>query len=540
LLSVILLLNACSLMKKRADLIVTNGTVYTVSGISPVVESFAVAGGKIIATGTSEEILRSFSSDSVTDLGGKPVFPGFIDAHCHFYGLALSLQWIDLTGAASFEEVLKKVTEGAKESPGEWIVGRGWDQNLWKGQKFPEKTELDKLFPSRPVVLVRVDGHSLLANQAALDRAGITLQNKYTRDEVTVSGGRLTGLLSENAADRMKAAIPEPTGEELARLLQRAEQLCFATGLTGVTDAGLDTEVIRLMDSLQKQGRLKIHISAMLSPTQENFTTFVEKGRYETDRLHITAIKLYADGSLGSRTALLKRPYADDPGKQGVLVTSPDSIRRYCSLALLHGYQVNTHAIGDSAVRLILEIYKEYLKGRNDLRWRIEHSQVVDPADVHLFGEFSVIPSVQATHATSDMYWAEARLGPERIKGAYAYKTLMGQNGWIPNGTDFPIEKVSPLLTFYAAVSRQDLKGYPEGGFQPENALTREEALKSVTIWAARSDFEEQESGSIEPGKWADFVVLGSDILKIPIREVPSVNVLRTYIHGEKVWSKPG
>jgi predicted amidohydrolase YtcJ len=523
------------MMKKRADTIFYNGQIHTVNASNTISAAMAVRNGKILDIGDSADILHSFSADSMIDLGGKHVFPGFIDAHCHFYGLALSLQWVDLRGAESFDEVIARMQAKASTEPGGWLVGRGWDQNLWPGQKFPDKARLDELFPDRPVALLRIDGHSLLANRAALDAAGIGPGHTYKAQEVETVNGRLTGILSENAADRLRSAIPTPEGAELASLLYEAQKVCFQNGLTGVTDAGLDLKTILFIDSLQKNGSLRIHISAMLNPTLENYDQFVAKGPYITDRLHISAIKVYADGSLGSRTALMKRPYSDDPSKSGVLVTSFDSIRKVCIMAKMHGYQVNTHCIGDSAVKLVLDIYAGFLGGKNDLRWRIEHAQVVDPMDLHLFGHFSVIPCVQATHATSDMYWAGDRLGPERIKGAYAYKQLMEQNGWIPNGTDFPIEQVSPLLTFYAATARQDLKGFPEGGFQPENALTREEALRSITIWAAKANFDENLSGSLEPGKWADFVVLDRDIMTISLGDIPGTTILATWIRGSVI-----
>ncbi len=519
-------------MKNKADTIIFNGKITTVDENGTTVAAMAIKDGKILAVGTTDDIINTYSADSVFDLGGKPVFPGFIDAHCHFYGLALSQMWVDLRGAGSFGEVLERMKERARKDPSGWLVGRGWDHNLWPEKTFPDRARLDEMFPGRPVVLMRIDGHSLLASQAALDAAGIGTGEAFTPQEVEKVEGRLTGILSENAADKVRSAIPSPTGKDLEKLLSEAQEICIRAGLTGVTDAGLDRDVILFIDSLQKQGILKIRVSAMLNPTPENFTRFVENGPYRTDLLHVSAIKVYADGSLGSRTALMKKPYSDDPSKTGVEVTSPDSIRSICATALDYGYQVNTHCIGDSAVAMVLKIYGEYLEETNDKRWGIEHAQVVDPADMHLFGEFSVIPSVQATHATSDMYWAGERLGPERLKGAYAYRELMEQNGWIPNGTDFPIEQVSPLLTFYAAVSRKDLKGYPEGGFQPENALSRQEALKSITLWAAMSDFDEDVAGSLEPGKRADFVVLDRDILSIPEEEIPMTRVMETWIGG--------
>lgn len=522
-------------MKKEADILFVNGRITTLSKDNDTAEAMAVKDGRILETGKKDDLINTYSVDSMIDLGGRNVYPGFIDAHCHFYGLAQNLQWVDLRGADSFDDVIRRVESRAEQQSGGWLVGRGWDQNLWEGKQFPDRARLDERFPDRPVVLIRVDGHSLLANQAALVAAGIGPGHSWSSQEVIAVNGRLTGILTENAADYLRSLIPAPEGAELSRLLLEAEELCTSQGLTGVTDAGLDLRTLRFIDSLQESGALSIHVSAMLNPTEENIQAFMVNGALKKDRLHVSAVKLYADGSLGSRTALLKNPYTDDPDKTGVSATSKDTIRKYCGLALQYGYQVNIHCIGDSAVKMVLDLYSGFLKGKNDRRWRIEHAQVCDPADLHLFGDYSVIPSVQATHATSDMYWAEDRLGPERLKGAYAYKQLMAQNGWIPNGTDFPIEQVSPLLTFYAATARQDLQGIPEGGFLPENALTRDEALRSITIWAAKANFDEDETGSLEPGKWADFVILDQDVMTIPLSQIPAIQVLETWIHGEKI-----
>jgi predicted amidohydrolase YtcJ len=281
-----------------------------------------------------------------------------------------------------------------------------------------------------------------------------------------------------------------------------------------------------------------MRINAMLSPTQENLDTYVDGGPYITDRLSVRSIKLYADGALGSRGALLIAEYSDDPGNGGIMLTPPDTIRSICQQAIDDGYQICTHAIGDSANRMMLHLYGEFLQGSNDLRWRIEHAQIIAPEDFALFGKHNIVPSVQPTHATSDMYWAADRVGQERIKGAYAYKQLLDQSGWIPLGTDFPIEQTNPMLTFFAAAARQDVESYPEGGFQSENALSREETLRGMTIWAARAAFEENRKGSLEPGKVADFVVLDADIMEIPLAEVPKVRVIKTFLGGQQVYSR--
>ncbi|MFH1160216.1 MAG: amidohydrolase [bacterium] len=521
-------------MKQKADAILLGKKIYTLNDSIPITEAVAIDKGKIIGTGSKEELLSRFQPANIIEAGNAFVYPGFIDAHCHFYGLARGLKWVDLVGCTSFEEVLDRISRAGADKA-EWITGRGWDQNLWENRKFPTKEKLDLLFPDRPVALVRIDGHVLLANQVALDRAGIDKNHHFSVGEVEIVKGKLTGILCENAADFLRNNIPKPTKGALVDLLRKAQHQCFSVGLTGVSDAGLEHDILKLLDSIQQQSDLKLHIYAMIEPSGDNIREYLRRGPFKTDRLNICSVKLYADGSLGSRTALLKQPYSDDPSKTGIRVTSPDSIREICRLAFDHGYQVNTHCIGDSVNLIVLEIYGEFLQEKNDRRWRIEHAQVVDPADLPLFKAYSVIPSVQATHATSDMYWAGDRLGPERIRWAYAYKDLLEQNGWLANGTDFPIERINPLLTFYAAVARQDLKGYPQGGFQMENALSREEALKSITLWAAKANFDEDLYGSLEPGKWADMVILDRDIMEIPISEIPDVNVMKTFSHGELV-----
>ena len=527
--------NSCGTMKKKADLILTNGIIYTVDSLNTMAEAMAVKDGKIIALGNNEYIAGGFAAAEVIDAKGMAVYPGFIDAHCHFMGFAQGLQYIDLGGLKSFDDVLMHLQHAEKPGQGKWLVGRGWDQNLWINKNFPDNSRLNQLFPDIPVMLIRVDGHVVLANDEALKRAGISENHHFGDGQVEVKNNRLTGILSETAADLIRGVAPQPKDEDLVFLLKQAEQQCFSVGLTTVSDAGLEFSQIRILDSLQRSGKITMHVYAMLTPTEKNIQEFVIHGPFKTDKLNISSIKLYADGSLGSRTARLKKPYTDDPSLNGIIVTSPDSIKVLCRLAMEHGYQVNTHCIGDSAVKLILSIYGSFLKGRNDLRWRIEHAQVVDGADLPLFREYSIIPSIQGTHATSDMYWAENRLGPDRIKWAYAYNGLMKQNGWIANGTDFPIENISPLLTFYASVVRKDLKGFPDGGFQMNNALTRGDALRSMTIWAAKADFLEKEKGSLQVGKDADFVILDQDIMQIQDQDIPKTRVLNTIIRGKNV-----
>ncbi len=533
---VALMMNSCN-QKTEADLIIYNARVYTLDEDFTTTTSFAVQNGKILATGTDAAITGKYIASRMIDAEGRPVYPGFIDGHCHFYGYGLGLvRNADLTGTASFEEILRILEQYHKENPGAWIIGRGWDQNDWEIKEYPHNNILDELFPETPVVLTRIDGHAVLANSIALEKAGITVNREIEGGKIFQEKGRLTGILIDNAADSMKNAIPKPGPEQMKKALLVAQDNCFAAGLTSVVDAGLSFEVIQTIDSLHQAGDLKIRINAMISPNEENFCHFLEKGHYKTGRLHVNAVKLFADGALGSRGALMLEPYADDPGNDGLLMHKQDYYRDILKRAYELNYQVNTHCIGDSANRMMLHLYGEVLKGKNDRRWRIEHAQVIHPDDFQLFARYSIIPSIQSTHATSDMYWAGERLGPERIRGAYAYQELLQQNGWLVNGTDFPVENIYPVYTFYAAVARKDLKGWPEDGFQIENALTREEALKSMTIWAARGSFEETEKGSIEPGKLADFVILQEDIMKVPENEISGVQVWKTFLAGEPVF----
>ncbi|MBN2173064.1 MAG: amidohydrolase [Bacteroidales bacterium] len=527
----------CTETKKKVDLIIHHATVYTVDDGFAIQEAFAVKDGKFIAVGSNQAILDNYKSKNMVDAEGRAVYPGFIDAHCHFYGYGYNLlKRADLIGTKSFGEVIEKIREHFDKYQPEWLEGRGWDQNDWDVKEFPTKELLDEAFPNVPVYLTRIDGHAAIANSEALKRAGITGQTKVNGGEVLLKNGEPTGLLIDNAMELVSNIIPLPDHDEIQKMLLAAEEKCFGVGLTSVHDAGLEKSTIDLIDQMQKDSLLKMRIYAMISPTGENLDHLLDKGPYLTDRLTVRSVKLYADGALGSRGAKIIEPYSDDPGNTGMFMFEPEYYKTICLRALEHGFQVNTHAIGDAGNRFVLNLYAEFLKGNNDLRWRIEHAQVVHPDDFKLFGEYSIIPSVQPTHATSDMYWAEDRLGQERIKGAYAYQQLLAENGWIPLGTDFPVEDINPIFTFYAAVSRKDLQGWPQGGFQPENALSREETLKGMTIWAAKAAFEEDVKGSIEAGKFADFLILENDLMKEQMADVPGIKVKSTWLNGEKVY----
>ncbi|MEJ7738097.1 MAG: amidohydrolase family protein [Chitinophagaceae bacterium] len=528
----------CFAQKKSIDLLIYNARIYTVDARFSKATCLAVHKGRIEAVGDKKALLSTYTSVNQTDANGKFVYPGFIDAHAHFYGYGLSLRTANLVGTSSWEEILSRLLVFSKQNRDGWLTGRGWDQNDWEVKEFPDKEGLDQLFPDRPVLLTRVDGHAAIANQQALDMAGLQAGHTLTGGQVETRNGKLTGILVDNAIRLVSAKIPAPTSDQQKQALLEAQQNCFAAGLTTVNDCGLDYKEVLFIDSLQKAGLLKMRVYAMLSDVTHNYNFLFKTGRIKTDHLNVRSFKVYADGALGSRGAALLQPYSDKPGWSGFLLRTPKHYDSVARLIAQHDFQMCTHAIGDSANRSILNIYGKYLKGKNDKRWRIEHAQVVNSADLNMFGKFSVTPSVQPTHATSDMYWAGERLGLQRVQGAYAFKQLLNQNGWMPLGTDFPVEDISPFKTFYAAVFRIDAKANPHGGFQMENALTRQQALKGMTIWAARSNFEEKEKGSLEKGKMADFVIVDKDLLSAPASEVLKTTVLATYLGGEKVWGK--
>ncbi|NEW78562.1 MAG: amidohydrolase [Gelidibacter sp.] len=530
----ILLITGISCTKKeKVDTIVINANIYTVNENFDKAEAFAIKDGKIVAVGTTQEIQDKYAATFINDAKGKTIVPGFIDAHCHFYGLGLQQQKVDLTDTKSFDEVIKRIVDFQKENDATYITGRGWDQNDWEVKEFPTKEKLDELFPTTPIAITRIDGHALLANQAAIDLAGITVKTPFSGGEILQKNGKLTGIFIDAPMELIEAKIPKPSQKVNIEALKDAEKICFDLGLTTVDDAGLSKETIELIDSLQQAGTLKMRIYAMVSVSDENIDYYAKKGIFKTDRLNVRSFKVYADGALGSRGAAMKKPYSDQHNHFGALVTPLDKLKEFAEKIAATDFQMNTHAIGDSANYVMLKTYKEVLKGKKDSRWRIEHAQIVDVADFNYFE--NILSSVQPTHATSDMYWATDRVGKERMKGAYAYKVLLDTYGKIALGTDFPVEKVSPLLTFYAAVARKDLNNFPENGFQMENALTREETLKGMTIWAAYSNFEENEKGSIEVGKMADFIVLNKNIMEIETDKIPTINVDETYVGGEKV-----
>lgn len=523
---------------KEADLIIHNAKIYSVDEDSTVYEAMAIKDGKIIALGKENQILNKYSAEQKVDAKLAPIYPGFIDAHCHFIGYGLSLQKVDLRGTNSFEDVLQKCKEFDDINNPKWLTGRGWDNTKWENTNYPNKDQLDKLFPNKPVLIRRIDGHAALANQAALDFAGITTETSIEGGVIEVMNGKLTGMLVDNAVNLVLNLIPEPTEIDKKKAIIDAQRNCFEVGLTTVDDAGLNKSDVQLLEKLEKSGELLMNIYVMLSDNEENYGYYIDTvgGPYRSKKINVAAFKFYGDGALGSRGACLLQPYSDRDSVVGMLLSKPEYFKEKAQVVYDHGFQMCTHCIGDSAARLILQTYGEVLGGVNDKRWRIEHAQVIHPDDFHYFRDYTIIPSVQPTHATSDMLWAVLRLGQTRVKDSYAYQKLLQENGMIALGTDFPIENINPIETFYAAVARKNTKGLPKNGFQIENALSRWDALQGMTIWAALSNFEDNEKGSLEVGKRADFVILSKDILSIPEDEILSTTVISTYISGEEVY----
>ena len=532
----LLLIGATSCTNHNADLIIHNARIYTVNDSFELASTLVVKDGKFIAVG-NEDLLEKYSAAAKLDLKGIPVYPGLIDAHCHFYQLGLAQEHVDLRGAKSVEEVIARLKAFASTSEAKVLMGRGWDQNLWELKKFPSKEILDKAFPDKLVVLERIDGHAAYVNSNVLTAAKITKDTKVEGGEVIIDNNEPTGILIDKASDLAYAILPEPSREEQIIALQKAEKIAFANGLTTVDDAGLNRAQLELIDSLQRVNKLKIRVYGMISNTPENLAYYLDKGITQTDRLTIRSVKVYADGALGSRGAALKKPYTDEKKNKGLFITSPEKIEELAYILAKKGFQMNTHAIGDAANEVVLNAYKKALSISPDPRWRIEHAQVVDKVDLQKFGS-KILPSVQPTHATSDMEWADERLGEKRVANAYTYKELLDWSGRIALGTDFPVERVNPIHTYYAAVVRKDLNGNPAGGYQMDNALSRSEALKGMTKWAAYANFEEDEKGSIEVGKVADFVLLTNDIMVLNDSEILATEVLATFLGGEMVYQR--
>jgi predicted amidohydrolase YtcJ len=526
-----------------------NGRIHTLDPARPVGEALSVALGRVVETGSSSELLARLASGvRRIDLGGRTVIPAFTDAHAHLLGYAEESAWLDLSGTKSREDILRLVSARLREtSDGGWILGRGWGQNGWPDARWPERTALDRIAPDNPILLVRVCGHAAFVNSCSLRIAGIT------RETVDPAGGRIvkdadgepTGILLDEAVRLVSAHIAPPTPEEKRKLLIAAARRCLAFGLVGVHEMGISSEDVALCRRLYAAGELPFRITAYLSTGDPGNEPFLESGPppgHADDMFRIVGAKFYADGSLGARSAALLDDYYDEPLNRGILMKPPAELFGQILPWCRKGFQAAVHAIGDAAVRETLDVYArlEAAQPASDGRYRIEHAQVVSSPDLNRFAALGVVPSMQFTHCTSDMGWAGARLGPERIKGAYAWRSLVSAGSRIAGGSDFPVESPNPFLGIYAAATRQNRAGDPAGGWQPSERLTVEEAVRAFTADAAYAAHADALAGSLSRGKYADFIVLSDDVFSIETLRIPLVRVLATVLGGEIVHRSDG
>lgn len=531
-----------------ADLIVTNARIYTADDSRPLVEAFAVRGNRIVFTGSAREAATlKGAATRVVDAGGRTVIPGMVDAHAHFAGLAQTLRAVDLVGTKSVTEVIARVQAKAATLPkGTWITGRGWDQNAWGDTRFPTHDALSAAVPDHPVLLTRVDGHANFVNAAAMKLAGVTAATKDP------SGGKIqrdangapTGVFIDNAQRLVGSKVPELTRDEMRAALKDAIARMHSLGLVGMHDAGASRANIELFEDMAQKRELDLRLYVMIGDNAEALKHYFQVGPRSAlydGQVWVRAVKLYADGAMGSRGAALLEPYSDDPNNTGLLLSAPSHIEEVARQGLAAGFQINTHAIGDRGNRVVLDAYDKALAAtpRADHRFRVEHAQILHQDDIPRFAQMGVIPSMQASHQTSDMYWIGKRLGPTRLYGAYAWQSLLQTGVIIPNGSDFPVEAVNPLISFHASIARQDARDWPAGGWYPEQKMSREDALRSMTLWAAYAGFQEKELGSITPGKYADFVVLDQDIMRVPAELVLQTRVLSTWVGGRRVYAAP-
>ena len=530
---------------RPADLVVTASRIYTVDPARPLIQAFAVRGGRVVFTGsTAEAMTLRGPATRVMDLGNRTVIPGMVDAHAHLSSLGQALATVDLTGTHSYEEIIARVVARARTArPGEWIRGRGWNQNEWADTRFPTHDALSAAVPDNPVVLTRVDGHALLANAAAIRLAQVTAQTADPEGGRIIRGsdGAATGVFVDRAEGLIGRVVPPSTRDQQRREILAAVAEANRWGLTGIHDAGVGGPTIDLYEELARAGQYNLRNYVMIANDsallQRAFQRGPQSALYD-GRIWLRAIKIVADGALGSRGAALLEDYSDEPGNRGLVRTAPERVEQVAEDGLRHGFQVNTHAIGDRANRFVLDAYEAALRAvpTADHRFRIEHAQILHRQDIPRFAQLGVIPSMQTSHQTSDAAMTMNRVGFTRTLGAYAWRSLLNSGVVIANGTDFPVEQVNPLIGFHSAITRQDPSGWPAGGWFPDERMTREEALMSMTVWPAYAAFMESLSGSLSPGKYADFVVLDQDIMTIAAERILDTHVVMTVLGGTTVY----
>jgi predicted amidohydrolase YtcJ len=519
----------------EVDIVIHNAKIHTMNDKNLIVEAMAIKDGKIVEVGPNQQILNKYDSEKEIDAQGKDIYPGLTDAHGHILSYLNQKLSVDLVGCKSYEELISRVEKYQSLKKRKIIVGRGWDQSLWGTKDLPSNDKLNKSFPSIPVCLYRIDGHAALVNDAMLKLAGINNTTKVDGGIIEIKDNKLTGLLIDNSMNIVNKVIPEFPEKEKIEALEEIQEELFQYGITGVHEAGIQFKDISFFKKLIEKNILKLNIYAMLLPSEENIEFAKNSGKFQYKNLSIRSFKVYGDGALGSRGACLKDEYDDHPGHFGMLTTTPTEMSRIAKISEEIGYQMNTHAIGDSTNSILLKLYESAYSKNKDHRWRIEHAQVVDPNEINWFGNFGVFPSVQPTHAVSDQRWAKDRLGERRMKGAYAYKSLLNSYGMLAIGTDFPVELTNPFLTIHAAVQRKDKNNFPAKGFYENEAISLEECMRGMTIWAAFASFDENRLGTIEAGKEATFV-----IFEKPIESKANYSqnfAWKTFILGKNVFA---
>lgn len=550
---IIILFSSC-MKGESADLVIHNAQIHTMDNQNSIVDAIAIKDGKIIEIGPERQILNKYSADETIDAIQKDIYPGFTDAHGHILSYARQKLSVDLVGSKTFNSMLIKIEKYQGKHNRSFIIGRGWDQSLWGDDEMPNNKVLNELFPDIPVCLFRIDGHALLANDYLIQQSNVL--EKFNNDDELNQGGYIimdeytepdiwghlprtisfpTGVFVDNAMNPILDILPDFPKEELAEAILEVQAELYSYGITGVHEAGVKRTEVELLEELIEADKLNLNIYAMLSPTEKNIAFARENGIYSNQNLLIRSFKVYGDGALGSRGACLKKEYKDKPEHSGYLTTSLERMTNIASICMELGYQMNTHAIGDSTNLVMLELYQKAYDKTPDHRWRIEHAQIVDPKDFKLFTKAGVFPSVQPTHATSDQKWAPSRIGEERMEGSYAYNSLLKQFGMLAIGTDFPVEYTDPFKTIHAAVNRKNSENFPSGGFIPTEAITLEECIKGMTIWAAFAAFQENQLGSLEKGKDATFVIFESQVTANATYK-PNFSYM-TFILGEKVYS---
>jgi len=542
-------LASCGALAAHADTVIDNANGYTLNAKGAVVQFASMAfddQGRILAVGSAKDVAAKAPNAKHVDLQGRTVLPGLIDAHGHVFGLGAMLTQLDLSTSTSLDGALKAIGDYARANPQQaWLRGRGWNQEIWKLGRFPTAKELDGAVSDRPVWLERVDGHAGWANSRVLALAGITnatpdpVGGKIVRDE----NGVATGVLVDAAQQLVTKVLPQQSEQEGRVMLDRALENMASVGLTSVHDAGITVGEDKLYRDYADHGKLSARIYAMIGGTGPDFDQLAKNGplpSYGKDMYALRAVKLYADGALGSRGAALLAPYSDDPHSHGLLFHTNKEIDAMITKAIKKGYQVNVHAIGDAGNKQILDTFAKEIPANKagDKRHRIEHAQVVTPSDIPRFKSIGIIPSMQPTHATSDKNMAETRIGAERMKGAYAWRSFLQQGSRIACGSDFPVEAPNPFFGIHAAVTRQDHTGQPIAGWYPEQEMSLKEAFRCFTLDAAYAGHQEKTLGSLEAGKYADFIVIDRDLFKMSPYDIYKTTVLETWVAGRQVYQK--